>query len=122
MRYLKQPRGPGTSWVFRFVPPAHLVGFPNPWDGKPIRETIARGLNTRHLPSVRKLRDQLLGDVRRLEAALSDDEAFSLATAEEWRDAVLTARQSATDPANVGLELVLSDKLEQAETRGVPRD
>lgn len=63
MRYLKQPRGPGTSWVFRFVPPAHLVGLPNPWDGKPIRETIARGLKTRHLPTARKRRDQLLGDV-----------------------------------------------------------
>ncbi|PQV57838.1 site-specific recombinase XerD [Defluviimonas denitrificans] len=121
MRYLKQPRGPGTSWVFRFVAPAHLIGLPNPWDGKPIRGTIARGLKTRHLPTARKRRDQLLGDILRLQEALSDDAAFSLATAEEWREAVLSARETATSRANVGIELVLHGKLEEAEARGVPQ-
>ena len=36
MRYLVQPRGPGKSWVFRYVTPPELVGVPNPWDGKPL--------------------------------------------------------------------------------------
>jgi integrase len=119
VRYLKQARGPGSGWIFRLPTPPHLMGVPNPWDGKLFLKTITRGLGTRHLPTARKHRDQLLGDVRRLEAALSEGEAFSLASAEEWREAVRAARQSAPDPANVGLEFVLLDKLERAAAGGI---
>lgn len=125
MRYLVQPRGPGKSWVFRMVTPPDLVGVPNPWDGKPLGKEIKKGLGTRHLPTARKLRDIALGDIRRLQDGLSDGEAFSLASAVEWREAILAARRKAQeegDPFNVGVEFVLSDKLEQAEARGVPRD
>ena len=125
MRYLVQPRGPGKSWVFRMVTPPDLVGVPNPWDGKPLGKEIKKGLGTRHLPTARKFRDIALGDIRRLQDGLSDGEAFSLASAVEWREAILAARKKAQeegDPFNVGVEFVLSDKLEQAEARGVPRD
>ncbi len=122
MRYLKQPRGPGKSWVFRMVTPPDLVGVPNPWDGKPLPKEIKKGLGTRHLPEARKRRDIALGDIRRLQDSLSDGAAFSLASAVEWREAIAAARESAEDPYSVGIELVLSDKLEDAEARGIPRD
>ena len=44
MRYLRQPLGPGTSWVFKMPTPPDLVGVPNPWAGKPFKKEIARGL------------------------------------------------------------------------------
>lgn len=122
MRYLIQPRGPGKSWVFRYVTPPELVGVPNPWDGKPLGKEIKKGFGTRHLPTARKMRDIALGDIRRLEDSLSDGAAFSLASAVDWREAIATARQSGEDPRHVGIELVLHDKLEQAEARGLPRD
>lgn len=122
MRYLKQPRGPGKSWVFRMMTPPDLVGVPNPWDGRPLPKEIKKGLGTRHLPEARKRRDIALGDIRRLQKSLSDGAAFSLKSAVEWREAIAAARESAEDPYNVGIELILTDKLEDAEARGIPRD
>lgn len=122
MRYLKQPRGPGKSWVFRMMTPSDLVGVPNPWDGKPLPKEIKKGLGTRHLPEARKRRDIALGDIRRLQGGLSDGAAFSLASAVEWREAIASARENAEDPYNVGVEQVLTDKLEDAEARGIPCD
>lgn len=78
IRHLKQPRGPGKSWVFRMMTPPDLVGVPNPWDGKPLPKEIKKGLGTRHLPEARKRRDIALGDIRRLQESLSDRTAFSL--------------------------------------------
>ncbi|MDE0588573.1 phage integrase SAM-like domain-containing protein [Halocynthiibacter sp. C4] len=122
MKYLKQPRGPGKSWVFRMMTPRELVGVPNPWDGRPLPIEIKKGLGTRHLPEARKLRDIALGDIRRLQDELSDNAAFSLRSAVEWREDIGTARESADDPYNVGAELVLINKLEDAEARGIARD
>lgn len=125
MNYLKQPRGPGTSWVFRMVTPRELVGIPNPWDGKPLRKEVRRGLGTRHLPEARKRRDVALGDIRRLQGRLSDGEAFSLTSAFEWRDAVLAEQSEAEaqgDGHNVATEFVLTDKLERAEAKGFPQE
>lgn len=122
MRYLRQPRGAEKSWVFKMPTPSDLIGVPNPCDGKAFRKTITRGLGTRHLPTARKLRDVALGDVRRLQDGLSDGNAFSLASAVEWREVVTAARQTAENPLNVGAELVLTDKLEEAEAHGLPRD
>ena len=122
MRYLRQPRGPGTSWVFKMPTPPDLVGVPNPWEGKPFKKEIARGLGIRHLPIARKRRDIFLGDVRRLQEKLNDGAAFSLTSAVEWREAIAAAHESAEDPYNVGVEMVLTDKLDDAEARGIPRD
>ncbi|WP_132603006.1 hypothetical protein [Rhodovulum adriaticum] len=119
--HLRQPRDPSKSWVLKMVTSPDLVGLPNPWDGKAFLKTIARGPGTRHFLSARKLRDILLGDIRRLQ----DGEAFSLAPVVEWREAILAARKKAQeegDPFNVGVEFVLSDQLEQPEARGVPSD
>lgn len=122
MRYLVQPRGPGKSWVFRFVTPPELVGIPNPWNGKPLGKEIKKGLGTRHLPEARRLRDIALGDIRRLEDSLSDGAAFSLASAVEWREAIAEARENADSPQRIGVEMVMTDKLEQAHARGLPLD
>ncbi|MBY4893322.1 phage integrase SAM-like domain-containing protein [Rhodobacteraceae bacterium N5(2021)] len=125
MRYLVQPRGPGKSWVFRMATPLALVGVPNPWDGKPLAKEIKRGLGTRHLPEARTRRDVVLADIRRLQVSLSDGEAFSLASAVQWRETILTDQaeaQAQGDGHNVGSEFVLADKLEQAEAAGFPRD
>lgn len=122
MRYLIQPRGPGRSWVFRMTTPVELIGVPNPWDGSPLKKEIRRGLGTRHLLEARKRRDIALGDIRRLQDRLSDGAEFSLTSAVEWREAIATARESAEDPYNVGTELILTDKLEDAEARGILRD
>ena len=108
MRYLTQPRGPATGWVFRMVTPPDLIGVPNPWDGRLFGKEIKRGLKTRHLPTARKNRDLLLGDIRRLEGGLSDDEAFSLASALEYREIIKEARAQAKDPHNIGEEFTLS--------------
>src|SRR6056297_2044752 len=125
MRYLVQPRGPGKSWVFRMVTPLELVGVPNPWDGKPFGKEIKKGLGTRHLPEARKRRDIALGDIRRLQDGLSDGEAFSLASAVQWRETIMAEQAAAEahgDGFHVASEFVLTDKLEQAEARGIPRD
>lgn len=122
MRYLVQPRGPGKGWVFRMITPPDLVGVPNPWDSKPLAKEIKKGLGTRHPVEARKLRDIALGDIRRLQDALSDDAAFSLASAVEWREAIASARETTGGPRSVRMELVLHDKLEQALGRGLPLD
>ncbi|MFD0979977.1 hypothetical protein ACFQ2S_09960 [Tropicimonas aquimaris] len=44
MKYLKQSRGPGSSWVFRMVTPDELVGAQCPWTGKPFGKSIIKGL------------------------------------------------------------------------------
>ncbi|MEO0773394.1 MAG: tyrosine-type recombinase/integrase, partial [Pseudomonadota bacterium] len=125
MRYLVQPRGPGKSWVFRMATPQELIGVPNPWDGKPLKKEIRKGLGTRHLIEARKRRDIALGDIRKLQESMSDGEAFSLVSAVQWRETILADQAEAEaqgDGFNVGSEFVLSDKLEQAEARGIPLD
>ncbi|NNU81668.1 hypothetical protein HMH01_14605 [Halovulum dunhuangense] len=72
------------------------------------------------ISTARKLHDFAPGDIRRLQDGLSDGEAFSLASAVEWREAILAARKKAQEeggPFNGGVEFVLTDKLEQAATR-----
>jgi hypothetical protein len=120
MRYLSQPRGPATGWVFRMVTPPDLIGVPNPWDGRPFGKEIRRGLKTRHLPTARKNRDILLGDLRRFESGVGDDEVFSLASAVEYSEIIKEARAQAEDPFNVAVGFVLTDKLERAAASGTP--
>lgn len=122
VQYLVQPRGPGKSWVFRMVTPPALVGVSNPWNGKPLRREIKRGLATSHLPEARKRRDVLLGDVRRLEAGLGDEGSFSLTAAFAWRYALAADHKTPEGSQHGGIEMVLHDKLEAAEARGVPID
>lgn len=66
MRHLIQPRGAGKSRVFRMLTPPDLVGLPKPWNGKPFRKEIRKGLGTNHLRTARRLRDIAPGDIRRL--------------------------------------------------------
>ncbi|WP_417209989.1 tyrosine-type recombinase/integrase [Antarctobacter sp.] len=115
MDYLKQPRGPGTGWVFYMVTPPELIGKPNPLTGKLCRKTLIKGLGTRHPVEARKRRDIALGEIRKAVAELSDEGRFSLSSAEEWREVIAN-----DDSEEQGIELVLSDQLEKAAERGVP--
>ncbi|WP_323769033.1 hypothetical protein [Antarctobacter sp.] len=115
MDYLKQPRGPGTGWVFYMVTPPELIGKPNPLTGKLCRKTLIMGLGTRHPVEARKRRDIALGEIRKAVAELSDEGRFSLSSAEEWREMIAN-----DDSEEQGIELVLSDQLEKAAERGVP--
>ena len=121
MRYLVQPRGPGKSWVFRMLTPPDLIGLPNPWDGKPLGKEIKKGLATRHLPEARKRRDIALGDIRKLQQQPSSDDAWSLKAALAWREMTEEAQRKQDGEDIVeGYDLVLSDRVEQAATQGVP--
>ncbi len=112
MRYLVQPRGPGKSWVFRMLTPPDLIGLPNPWDGKPLGKEIKKGLATRHLPEARKRRDIALGDIRRAQRQLSNDDAWSLQSALAWRKMTEDARRR-EDGEEIadGYDLVLNDRV-----------
>lgn len=117
MNYLRQPRGPGTGWVFRMVTPLELIGKINPWTGKPFGKEIKKGLDTRYLTEARKRRDVTLGVIRQLVMEQTDEGKFTLAAAEEWREAI-TDDQSDEQ----GVSHVLIDQLEAAEARGFPEE
>lgn len=69
-RFLIQPRGPGTAYVFRMRTPPSLVGKINPRTGKPYGREIKEGLNCDNprdrMEAIRR-RDVLLGQIRREE-------------------------------------------------------
>lgn len=115
MNYLVQPRGPGTGWVFRMITPTELIGKPTPLTGKPFGKEVKKGLGTRHPVEARKRRDIALGEIRKAAAELSDEGRFTLSSAEEWREMIAN-----DDSEEHGIELILSDKLEEAAKRGVP--
>lgn len=115
LHYLTQPRGPGTGCVFRMVTPLELIGKVHPWTGKPFGKEIKKGLKTRHPTEAKKRRDIALGKVRSLVIAQTDEGQFTLAAAEEWREAI----REDTSPEQ-GVSHVLTDKLEAAHGRGFP--
>jgi hypothetical protein len=123
VKYLKQPRGPGTGWVFRMPTPRSLIGATNPWDSnRIIGKEIIEGLGTRHLPTARKLRDVMLGDVRKLEYSLSEAARWSLDAALDFHAAAEAANSRATHPEDQDAHyLILDDMLREAEAKGVPR-
>lgn len=119
MQYLTQPRGPGKSWVFRMATPDALKGLANPKTGKPFGKEIKIGLATRHLPTARMRRDQLLGELRQLQATASGGKSFTLGDALDWRDDMLEARER--DPTGREAEamgMALTDLLILQEQRG----
>ena len=120
MKYLIQPHGPARGWVFRMMTPLELVGKPNPWNGKSFGKEIKKGLGTRRLVDARKLRDIALGQIRQLVHELSDEGLFSLASAREWVEQIKEddAQQSDRDTQG-GVSMVLSERLHEAERRGV---
>lgn len=90
MRYIEQPKGPGTAYRFRMKTPKDLLGSPNPWsDGKTFGTWIIRPMaGERHLPSAKKLRDIYLAEVRKLEMQYRARRRFSLERAELWAEAL----------------------------------
>lgn len=117
MQYLIQPRGPGTGWAFRMLTPLELIGKINPWTGKPFGKEIRKGLDTRYLTEAKKRRDVALGTIRQLVMEQTDEGKFTLAAAEEWREAI---RDDKSDEQ--GVSHVLMDQLEAADARGFPEE
>ncbi len=87
--------------MFRFPTPDSLVGMPNPRDGKPMMKSITRGLRTRRLPRARRIRDNLLGDVRRLQQRVAEGGSWNLEPALSLQETIATEERVALDPANV---------------------
>ena len=119
MQYLTQPRGPGKSWVFRMVTPDALRGLANPRTGKPFGRKIKIGLGTRHLPTARKHRDVVLGELQQLAFVASGEKTYTLQDALDWRGGILDAREN--DPSGREAEamgMVLTDLLITQEQRG----
>lgn len=122
MKYLDQPRGEGTAWVFRMATPVELLGLDNPFTGRLFGKMIRKGLGTKSRHEAQKRRDAALGVIRRLQYEASTEAEFSLSEAMDMRSTIEAARASSKDDASrYGPELVLTDILEAAERRGVPR-
>lgn len=118
MRYLTQPRG--TGFVFRMVTPPELIGVLCPWTDKPFRNEIKRGLATRQRTEARKMRDLVLGQIRKLQLGVSDEGKFSADTAREIRAAITKLRQTRGNEDQIEtMEGGLSDILYAAERKGV---
>lgn len=86
-----------------------------------VGKDISKGLGTRHPLEACKRRDLALGDIRRLQYEISDAETFSLSSAMERRSHSVAINETSDDPrAAEAVELVLSNKLEDAHSRGRP--
>ncbi|EDQ06529.1 Tyrosine recombinase XerC [Sulfitobacter indolifex] len=96
MKYIEQPKGPGTAYRFRMKTPLTLRGTSNPWaEGKPFGTWIIRPMaGERHLPSAKRLRDIYLAEVRKLEVEYRARQKFSLEKAELWADALRADRDA----------------------------
>lgn len=66
MLYIRPPTK-RKGYSFRMKTPPLLIGTTDPKSGRPFGKEIVRGLGTRHLPTARKARDRILGEVRVLE-------------------------------------------------------
>jgi integrase len=120
-KFLFQPRGQKTAYLFRMATPPILLGRKNPRTGKPygneIRESLGR---TRDLRKAREERDLRLGDIRReqeraiahangsMEDAL--EIAASLSTIED--DETLEAAKSVLGDRAEALEAQIGKRLE----------
>ncbi len=83
-RFLFQPRGPGTAWLFRMATPAILIGRINPRTGKPYKGEIRESLGgVKDLTKARELRDLRLGEIRKEEQQVIAEADGSMETALE---------------------------------------
>ncbi|RED12885.1 tyrosine-type recombinase/integrase [Pontivivens insulae] len=97
MKYIIQPRGPGTAYRFNMRTPSALRGSVDPSTGKKFGAYIKRSLGgTHHLPTAKKLRDVRLAEVREMEADALVGEAirdrFSVERAAAWAEALRNQR------------------------------
>ncbi|MGF1551545.1 MAG: hypothetical protein ACFBWO_03460 [Paracoccaceae bacterium] len=117
-RYLQQPRGTGTGWVFRMKTPDVLLGRPNPrLGGKPYGRMVHEGLGTRCFQTAAIKRDILTGMIRQEAFRASRDFAVSDEAAARW------AEMKRADAGKSKLTMVVTfDNGEDAETEWDPAD
>jgi len=119
-KYLFQPRGPGTAWLFRMPTPGILIGKTNPRTDKPYGKEIREGLGgASDLRKARRLRDLRLGEIRAEEgihlAALGGSIEQALTVAE-------SLRALEDDDMRETVEYAISIEAEKIERRaGVPK-
>lgn len=111
MKYIEQPRGPGTAYRFRMKTPKRLLGKVPPWSKTPLKSWIIRGFDgEKHLPSAKKKRDIFLAEVRKFEASLDRRSRFSFENAERWHESLKTE----DDEEKAFISGLLRDHIERA--------
>lgn len=120
--YLVQPRGPGTAWQFRMRTPAALVGVADPVSGRVFGKTIKRGLGTAHMPTAAQLRDEVLGEIRRVTRLVREGrevDGLSDEQAAVWRTAIAEQenRGGPDGPHEPDVRGIVEDMIEAAASR-----
>ncbi len=111
-KFLFQPRGPKTAWLFRMATPELLVGRDNPRTGKPYGKEIRESLGgTRDLTEARRLRDLRLGEIRQEQAEVIHQAEGDLDQAIE----VAASLRNMDDEQRGDIELVLYDQAKNLE-------
>ena len=131
MKYLQQPRGPGTAYRFRMPTPKSLQGMIDPETNKMFGVNIIRSLKgTRHLPTAKKLRDLRLAEVRAMEAEAirgrKIEGRFGLERAEAWAKKLQAqSKRGGPDAYEPDIRRLIEEEVERApsalrkEFRGV---
>lgn len=113
-KYMTQPRGEGTVWVFRMRTPEILVGRTNPRTNRPYGNAIRESLKSRSLVSARRIRDVLLGQIRREELQAYGAGEDSLDQAIDIADELNTIDH---DEKREAFELAITDMAEALEKK-----
>jgi integrase len=114
-RYLFQPRGPGTAFLFRMATPEALVGQINPRTDKPYGREIREGLGgVRTLTEALKLRDLRLGAIRVEEMRARGGQDGST---EQALEIAASLREIEDPEERDAVESVLIDAAERIEKR-----
>jgi hypothetical protein len=113
-RFLFQPRGPHTAWLFRMPTPAILVGRTNPRTGRPYGKEIRESLGgLKDLRKAREERDRRLGAIREEQAhALK----YTRGSVEDALDIAATLRAEKPEQRK-HLEALLREDAEALQTR-----
>ena len=127
-RFLYQPRGAGTAYLFRMRTPAVLVGQINPITERPFGSSINLSLGgTRSLTEARKARDRVLGVIRQLEAGVSGESQGAIARALSLAE-ILRSPEADAVAYEYEVELASGEKVTVEETHrelileGIERD
>lgn len=113
-KYMTQPRGEGTVWVFRMRTPDILIGRNNPRTGRPYGKAIRESLKSRTLVAARNARDILLGKIRQEELRSYGADEGSL---DQAMDIAERLERIEDEDRREGISLVITSKAESIEKK-----
>jgi len=118
-KFLFQPRGQGTAYLFRMATPAILIGRINPRTAKPYGKEIRESLGgVRDLKKAREERDRRLGAIREEETAVLHASAGDLGQAIEVAAWLRTLDgDGGPHDERATIESVLADEAEELERK-----